>query len=355
VTVETCRTLPYPIHVGHGALASLADLVPEVTRAHRVAVVTDDTVGPLYADRMASALGEDRSMLITLPPGEAQKTRDTWSQITDALLQARFGRDSLLIALGGGVIGDLTGFVASTYLRGIPVLQVPTTLLAMVDASIGGKTGVDTDFGKNLVGAFHPPLAVIADLDTLGSLPISERVNGLAEALKHGVICDAAYFDRVAHTDLDGTDWHQIVSRSVAIKAGVVAADEREHGLRKVLNFGHTIGHAVEHLMAYAVPHGACVAFGMLIETRVAIALGVCEPTLEAQLHAAITRLGLPTGLPAMLTPDAVVEATALDKKTRSGTVEYALPARCGAMAGAAHGYGTPVPPEIVTAALQTA
>ncbi len=236
MTVATCRTLPYPVFVGHGLLASLPELVPELARAHRIAVITDEVVGPLYADRIASVLGEDRSTLISIPAGEEHKTRVTWARITDALLEARFGRDCLLIALGGGVVTDLTGFVAATYLRGVPVLHVPTTLLGMVDASIGGKTGVDTPHGKNLVGAFHPPVAVVADLDTLHTLPILERVNGLAEALKHGVICDAAYFESVATLDLTRADWLAVVSRSVQIKAEVVASDEREHGLRKILN-----------------------------------------------------------------------------------------------------------------------
>jgi 3-dehydroquinate synthase len=214
-------------------LSSLATLVPELQSAHRVAVVTDDVVGPLYAARIAAQLGEDRSLLISIPPGEEHKTRLSWARITDALLDAQLGRDSLLIALGGGVVGDLTGFVAATYLRGIPFVQLPTTVLAMVDASIGGKTGVDTTHGKNLVGAFHPPVAVVADLDTIGTLPLLERVNGLAEALKHGVICDAEYFAQVAATDLTAPDWQQIITRSVEIKAGVVAADEREQGCAK--------------------------------------------------------------------------------------------------------------------------
>ena len=354
MTVSTCRILPYPVHVGHGVIGSLAELVPALARAHRVAVVTDDVVGPLYASRIASQLGEDRSLLISIPPGEEHKTRLTWARITDALLEARFGRDSLLIALGGGVVGDVTGFVAATYLRGIPIIQIPTTLLAMVDASIGGKTGVDTDHGKNLVGAFHPPIAVIADLDTIATLPILERVNGIAEALKHGVICDEAYFETVAQTDLANTvGWLPIVARSVEIKAGVVAADEREGGLRKTLNFGHTIGHAVEQLMAYTVPHGACVAFGMLAETRIAIALGLCDPALEPRILGALEQFGLPTTVPGILTPDAIVEATAGDKKSRGGVVEYALPARCGAMAGAERGYGISVPRDVAIAALR--
>ena len=353
MTRSTCRVLPYPVHVGHGLLDALTELVPAVTTAHRIAVITDDVVGPLYAAQIAAQLGEERSVLISIAPGEEHKTRLTWARITDALLEAQFGRDSLLIALGGGVVGDLTGFVAATYLRGVPVVQVPTTLLAMVDASIGGKTGVDTERGKNLVGAFHPPLAVVSDLDTLGTLPILQRVNGLAEALKHGVICDAAYFEFVAGTDLTNPDWQRIVARSVEIKTGVVAADEREHGLRKTLNLGHTIGHAVEQLMLYSVPHGACVAFGMLAETRMAIAMELCDPMLEAQLLHALQHFGLPSTVPGILTPEVIVDATAGDKKSRGGTVEYALPARCGAMAGAERGYGTPVPREIAIAALQ--
>jgi len=355
MTVTTCRTLPYPVHVGHGVLSSLASLVPDLGRAHRVAVITDDVVGPLYAPRIAAQLGEDRCVLVSIPPGEEQKTRLSWARITDALLEARFGRDSLLIALGGGVIGDLTGFVAATYLRGIPFVQVPTTVLAMVDASVGGKTGVDTPHGKNLVGAFHPPVAVVSDLETIGTLPLIERINGLAEALKHGVIGDADYFAQVASADLTAPDWQRIVMRSVEIKTGIVAADEREHGLRKVLNLGHTVGHAVELLMEYTVPHGACVAFGMLAETRIAIALGLCDPALEAQVRTALEHFGLPVTMPDMLAPEAIVDATAADKKTRGGAVEYALPARCGAMAGAERGYGTPVPRDVAIAALQQA
>ena len=351
--METCRTLAYPIHIGHGLLSSLPALVPELANAHRIAVISDEVIAPLYAGRIAAALGEDRSTLIAIPPGEEHKTRVTWAAITDALLEARFGRDSIVIALGGGVVGDLAGFVAATYLRGVPVVQVPTSLLAMVDASIGGKTGVDTTFGKNLVGAFHPPLAVVADLDTLETLPVIERINGLAEALKHGVICDASYFGLVASTDITTADWQRVVARSIAIKSSVVASDEREHGLRKTLNFGHTIGHAVEQLMEYRVPHGACVAYGMLVESKIAIALGLCDPALEGQLRAALDRLGLPTGMPGLLTPEAIVDATLNDKKARGGMVEYALPSRCGAVAGAECGYGTAVPREVAVDALQ--
>ena len=341
------------MHVGRGVLQTLQDLVPELRVAHRIAIITDDNVGPRYARRLIDALGEDRTVVVSVAPGEMYKTRETWARITDVLLNARLGRDSIVIALGGGVIGDLAGFVASTFMRGVPIVQAPTTLLAMVDASIGGKTGVDSDHGKNLIGSFHRPLAVISDLETLDSLPPPELVNGLAEALKHGVVADAEYFDAVANIDLDAPDWRALVFRSVEIKAGIVAADEREAGLRKVLNYGHTIGHAVERLMEFTVPHGACIAYGMLVEARIGVALGLSEPPLVPALLSVLDRFGLPTTRPAPLTAEAIVDATAGDKKSRGGTVEYALPARCGAMTGEDRGYGTAVSRAIAVAALE--
>jgi 3-dehydroquinate synthase len=352
VSVTTISTWSAPVHIGHGIIAELRTLVPALDRAHRIAVITDENVGPQYADRVAAALAPMRSTLISIPPGELHKSRATWAQITDALLASGFGRDSVIVALGGGVVTDLAGFVAATLLRGVPLLNIPTTVLAMVDAAIGGKTGVDTEHGKNLVGAFHSPLAVIADLSVLPSLPLMEQINGLAEAIKHGVIADAAYFELLAGTQLATADWHAIIEGSVRIKTRVVADDERELGRRKVLNFGHTIGHAVEHLLDYQVPHGLCVAMGMMAETRMAIALELCDPALEDALAAVLDRFGLPTALPDALDVDAVIAATAADKKSRQGIVEYALPARCGAMAGAERGYGIPVPTAIVAAAL---
>ncbi len=380
LSVTICRILPYEIHVGSGVLASLRSIVPAIDRAHRVAVITDSTVGPLYAEQVIATIGRERCTVVTIPPGEAHKTRETWARVTDALLAAQLGRDSLVVALGGGVVGDLAGFVAATYLRGIPVLQLPTTLLAMVDASIGGKTGVDTVHGKNLVGAFHPPVAVVADLDTLATLTPQQRSNGLAEALKHGVMADAGYFHRVASAgvasagvasagvasagvasagvasaNIAAADWHDVVSGSVAIKAAVVHADERENGLRKTLNFGHTVGHALEHLLHYTVPHGECIAIGMMAETRIAIALGICDAALAPVLQDALHACALPTQVPSSLTVEAIVDATGNDKKSRAGIVEYALPARLGAMAGADREYGIPVDRETVLRALQRA
>jgi 3-dehydroquinate synthase len=348
------RAVPYPMVTGRGVLARAQTHIGAIDAVHRIGIVTDNVVGPLHLATLRAGLGRDAEV-ITIESGEQSKTRETWAQITDTLQTAGFGRDSLLIALGGGVIGDLTGFVAATYQRGIPFVQAPTTLLAMVDAAIGGKTGVDTPLGKNLVGAFHEPLAVLSDLDTLGTLPGIERRNGLAEAIKHGVIADAAYFASVS--DLlpwpsDTAGLESLVRGSVAIKTQVVARDLREQGLRKTLNFGHTIGHAIEHLLGYAEPHGACVAIGMVVEAHIAAGLGIADTALVAQLGDAVRRAGLPDRVPPALSADAILSATATDKKARAGVVEYTLPTAIGTMSGAERGFGTPVPADVVRAAI---
>src|SRR6185312_7677005 len=211
--------------------------------------------------------------LFEFPAGEWNKTRETWARLSDRLLEHQFGRDSAVIALGGGVVGDVAGFVAATYLRGIPYVQVPTSLLAMIDSSIGGKTGVDVTAGKNLIGAFHQPRLVVADLDVLSSLPRSQLAAGIAEAVKHGVIADAEYFafleatpDAILRGDAAAVE--RLVTRSIEIKAAVVAEDEREMGRRAILNFGHTVGHAIEATVKYDMLHGEAVAIGMAYEAE---------------------------------------------------------------------------------------
>jgi len=263
VSVRTIALPTYEVTVAPGALDRIGEIAG-TSNAHRYAVLTDDNVGPLYAARVRDAIGApDRTTVLTVPAGEAHKTRDTWARLTDELLAAGFGRDSLIVALGGGVVGDVAGFVAATYMRGIPYIQVPTTLLAMVDASIGGKTGVDTPAGKNLVGAFHQPLAVVVDPNVLATLPRAHLRAGFAEVIKHGAIADEAYLERAvaAASDLGALEpgsgaMIDLVSRSIEIKADVVRRDEREGGVRKILNFGHTIGHAVELLSDYSMLHG---------------------------------------------------------------------------------------------------
>jgi 3-dehydroquinate synthase len=346
----------YTVTVEPGALARLGTITAAAAPAHRWVVVTDTTVGALHADAALAGFPADRTHRIEIPPGEAEKSRGRWAWLTDRLLALGCGRDTTLVALGGGVIGDLVGFTAATFMRGIPVVQVPTTLLAMVDASVGGKTAVDVPAGKNLVGAFHQPAAVVADPLVLATLPLAERRAGLAEVLKHGVVADAAYLRRTLDllpTLLDpaasgAPETVEVIARSVETKAEVVAADEREAGRRKILNFGHTLGHAIEAAGGYRLLHGEAVAIGMVLESRLAERLGVAAPGTAATVEAAVRAAGLPAELPRDLDPTAVLDATRADKKARAGAVEYALPAAVGRMAGAEHGWGLPVPDALV-------
>ena len=351
--------LPYQIVIASGGLQSLPELVRGAGEAHRVALVTDSNVGPRHAGRVAQLLGLAGDSVITIPAGEQHKTRDTWARVTDELLRRRFGRDSTIVALGGGVVGDLAGFVAATYLRGVPVIQVPTTLLAMVDASVGGKTGVDTPEGKNLVGAFHQPAGVVIDPDVLRTLPTAHLRAGFAEILKHGVIADAAYFEScrgfLAPGTLESLDQLDaitaLIRRSVEIKAQIVAGDEREAGRRKVLNFGHTIGHAVEAATDFRTLHGEAVAIGLVAEARLAERLGVGAEGMARDIDEVCRAAGLPTRIPDVEV-DRLIELTRVDKKARRGRVEYALPARIGTMAGADRGWAIPVEDDAVRAVL---
>lgn len=315
----------YSVRIAPGLRQQFARLVAEAAPAHRYAVISDDNVAALYADELVRELG---ATLHVIPSGEAHKTRDVWARVTDELLDAGCARDTTIVALGGGVVGDLAGFVAATFMRGVPVVQCPTTLLAMIDASIGGKTGVDTRAGKNLVGAFHAPAAVLIDIDVLSSLPAAHRRAGLAEAIKHGVIADAEYF---ASLD-DAKVTLEVVARSVEIKAAVVAADSHEHGVRKTLNFGHTIGHAIEHASGYALLHGECVAIGMVLEARLAERIGVAIRGTAAEIERVVARASLPAECPADVSADQILDATRHDKKSRAGAVEYVLPERIGTM-----------------------
>lgn len=353
----------YRITVQRGALKLIGDIARE-TGAHRFVIISDDNVAPLYAEDVRRSLGPARATLYTMPAGEANKTRRTWGRITDEILGDGVGRDSVVVALGGGVVGDIAGFVAATYMRGIPFIQMPTTLLAMVDASVGGKTGVDTHLGKNLVGAFHQPAAVIADPMLLATLPRAELLAGCAEAIKHGVIADADHFaDATAFAAAVAggaapTEWPSLVpliARSIEIKASVVAADEREMGVRRTLNFGHTIGHAVEAAMEFRLLHGQAVAIGMVIESRIAEKLGVAEPGTSARVEEACARAGLPVAMPEQVSPETVLAATRTDKKARGGVVRYALPLRIGAMAGESDGWAIEVPDNVVLESLASA
>ncbi len=258
-----------------------------------------------------------------------------------------------MVALGGGVVGDVAGFVAATYLRGVPYIQAPTTLLAMIDSSIGGKTGVDVPAGKNLLGAFHQPRLVVADLDLLGTLPAPQLAAGIAEAVKHGAIADADYFaflerehDAVTTKQPDALE--RLVRRSVEIKAGVVAADERETGRRAILNFGHTVAHAVEATAKFAVLHGEAVAIGMAYEARLAERLGIAAAGTADRIRRLLERYDLPLELPESATPDELLATMQLDKKARAGTVRFALPEVVGRMHADGSGWTVAAPERVV-------
>jgi 3-dehydroquinate synthase len=333
------------VTIESGLIEDLGARASRVAPAHRYAIITDSNVAAIYGECMTFGA------VIAIAAGERFKTRETWARVTDDMLAEGFGRDSAIIAVGGGVVGDLAGFVAATYMRGIPFVQVPTTLVAMIDASIGGKTGVDTPAGKNLVGAFHQPAAVLIDPLVLETLPPRELRAGLAEAIKHGVIADAGYFDRtvaalpalLSPRGSTSDAMRSLIEGSVAIKQSVVARDEREQGLRKILNFGHTLGHAVEALSGYALLHGEAVAIGMAVESRLAERLGLAEPGTADRVRMALSCATLPYHVPSSLDAERLVALTRTDKKARRSRVEYALPSAIGRMAGADTDWGIAV------------
>ncbi len=331
----------YDVTIGGGLLASLAHRLAQVTssRAPRVFVVTSPEIWRLWSKSfLASFSGKPSPALLLLPSGEAHKRLDSVETLADQLAALGADRDSLLLALGGGIVGDITGFLAAIYMRGIPYVQLPTTLLAQVDSSIGGKTGVNLRAGKNLIGSFHHPLAVFADTDTLATLPPRELRAGLHESIKAGIIRSPELFrllERSAGTILDpGEPGHtsaitRVVVASVRIKAQVVAADERESGLRMILNFGHTLGHAIESATGYKqLLHGEAVAWGSIAATHLALARGTISSRDAMRIEQTILRYG---PLPRFTaTTKKLVQLTAADKKTRSGNRSFILPIAIG-------------------------
>jgi 3-dehydroquinate synthase len=327
----------YPIHVGTGLL-DRADLIVPFLAQKKVAVVTNPTVAPLFLERFAQVLThEDIEVVrIVVPDGEEHKDWRALNRIFDTLLEQRCARDTTLIALGGGVIGDLAGFAAATYQRGVPFIQIPTTLLAQVDSSVGGKTAINHPLGKNMIGAFHQPRVVVADMGTLKTLPERELRSGLAEVIKHGLIRDAAFFgwleahlDRLLARDPDALE-HAVV-RSIAIKAEIVGQDERERGLRALLNFGHTFGHAIETGLGYGTwVHGEAVAAGMVMAADLSRRLGYLSEADTARIGSLLQRAGLPTTVTG-ISPARMQELMRVDKKARHGRVHFVLLERLGA------------------------
>jgi 3-dehydroquinate synthase len=343
----------YPIHIGAGLL-DRADLIAPLLPQRRVAIVTNETVAPLCLERVARALDAAgvATVRVVVPDGEAHKDWPTLNKVFDALLVNRCDRRTAIVALGGGVIGDLAGFAAATYQRGVPFVQMPTTLLAQVDSSVGGKTAINHPRGKNMIGAFHQPLVVVADMDTLATLPPAELRAGLAEVIKHGAIRDSGFFDWLeasldALLRLDRNALAYAVKRSVEIKAEVVALDERETGLRAVLNFGHTFGHAIEAGLGFGTwLHGEAVAAGMVMAADLSARLGMLESATAGRLRRLIERAGLPVAGPG-LGAHRYLDLMAIDKKAEAGRIKFVLLERLGAARVAEQ-----IPPDALRATL---
>lgn len=325
----------YPIHIGSGLL-DRAELFEPHIAGRQVAIITNETVAPLYLGRLCRTLSRYAVTPVVLPDGEAFKNWQTLQLIFDALLGARHDRRTTLVALGGGVIGDMAGFAAACYQRGVDFIQVPTTLLSQVDSSVGGKTGINHPLGKNMVGAFYQPKAVIIDTQTLGSLPARELSAGLAEVIKYGLICDEPFLtwleqNMPALRNLDDRALVQAIERSCAAKARVVGSDERESGLRAILNLGHTFGHAIETHMGYGVwLHGEAVAAGTVMALHMSELLGWVSAEERQRGVRLLQAAGLPVVPPAQMGPDDFLAHMAVDKKVLDGQLRLVLLRRLG-------------------------
>lgn len=325
----------YPIYIGAGLLGRVECIIPHLA-GRQVAVVTNETVAPLYLDKLARTLSDCELTPIVLPDGEAFKHWETLQKIFDSLLEARHDRRTTLIALGGGVIGDMAGFAAACYQRGVDFIQIPTTLLSQVDSSVGGKTGINHPLGKNMIGAFYQPKAVVIDTSTLATLPARELSAGLAEVIKYGLICDESFLSWLeTHMEalraLDAMALTEAIARSCAAKAQVVGADERESGVRAILNLGHTFGHAIETHMGYGSwLHGEAVAVGTVMALEMSRRLGwLDEAGRDRGIHL-LQRAGLPTVPPTEMTTNDFFRHMSVDKKVLGGQLRLVLLRRLG-------------------------
>ena len=335
ITVSTER--PYEILIAGGLLTEVPKDLKVLNLGHRYALISDSQVAEYLGEDLKGLLLAEglETELFTFPAGEASKTMDTVVELARKMVRAGFDRKCAVIALGGGVTGDLAGFLASIYLRGVPYVQMPTSLLAQVDSSVGGKTGVDLPEGKNLLGTFYQPARVYIDYGTLTTLPFEHLKNGLAEVVKYGCISSPALFsfleeraERLLYYDAEALE--HIIYESCRIKADIVSRDEKEGGLRRVLNFGHTIGHAIEAATNYQLLHGFCVAIGMVAAARLSERLGLAEEPLSPRLEALLKSLGLPVRLPEGLGLDEILGFLRADKKVWKGRLTFVLLKRLG-------------------------
>jgi 3-dehydroquinate synthase len=327
----------YKITIGKDLFSNISDRITSLVKSNTFVIISDSNVYPIYGEKIKNSLTEkgNKVLTVTFKAGEESKTRETKSQLEDELLKNKIGRDACIITLGGGVTGDMGGYVAATYQRGIPFVQIPTTLLSQVDSSIGGKVAVDTLFAKNMIGAFYQPKAVFIDISVLKSLPSHLRLNGIGEAIKHGIIFDEEYFSFIEKNvdkikSLDEKTMTLLVKRSCEIKTVVVEKDEKESGLRQILNFGHTIGHAVETLSDYKILHDNCVCIGMNYESLIAYKIGRITKKEYDRIKNILKAFDLPFNIPENMKPVDIIAKTFLDKKVKNNKVKYVLPSKIG-------------------------
>ncbi len=331
---ETMRSIlvggarPYEVLLGSGLLDRTGEYVRRAGNCETAAVVADDIVDALYGDRVQASLegAGCRVVRFRFPHGERAKCAETYVQLLGFLADSRLTRTDAVVALGGGVTGDLAGFAAATFLRGVMLVQLPTTLLAAVDSSVGGKTAIDLPQGKNMAGAFYPPSLVLCDCDTLSTLPESVFRDGCAEVIKYGVICDAELFQALRQPV-----WEQreaVIARCIQIKSGIVGRDEQDRGERRLLNFGHTVGHAVERCSNFAVSHGSAVSIGMAYSARAACRMGLCSPACAQQLELRLRDCGLPAYTD--IRAERLLQAMLSDKKREGSRITLVLPERIG-------------------------
>ncbi|MDA2920071.1 3-dehydroquinate synthase [Desulfobacterota bacterium AH_259_B03_O07] len=329
----------YEIVIGKKLLKKIPLELKKNNLAHSYAIITDSNVSSIYGKKLIEQFKKSKikTILISFPAGEKSKNRGTKVIIENEMLKAGMARDSAVIALGGGVVGDVAGFVAATFNRGIPYVQVPTTLVASVDSSIGGKTGIDTLYGKNLIGAFHQPYRVYIDVETLTTLDKKEIREGLAEIIKYCVIRDEKLFGFIEKNMNKIFSYRPeilipVIKKCCEIKGNIVELDEKESNLRKILNFGHTIGHAIENLLDYKITHGESISMGMITEGKIALQLGILKREDLERLHNLLKKAGLPTRFPVRMDLKKMMATMKLDKKARRGKIEMVLPKKIGEM-----------------------
>jgi len=320
----------YDIDVGRNILEDSFGEILETYKDHKIAIIMDSNVQKIYGNQLEKKLdGKDQVYFLSFKAGEESKNRQVKDQLEDKLFELGCSRDTVIVAFGGGVTGDISGFVAATYMRGVPFIQVPTTLLSQVDSSIGGKVGIDHPSGKNLIGAFYPPDKVYIDIELLKSLPKEEIINGISEIIKASIIKDSTLFDYLEDNiecviNLEDKYIENAIISSLKVKANVVELDEKEGGLRKILNFGHTIGHSIEVLSDYKLSHGRAVGIGMAVESLISEKIGILNHSEKERIFRLLDRSKL-LEINLNFSSEEIIKKTLLDKKTRKGIVEYAL------------------------------